>query len=97
MEVLKFKKIIEIAASVNDTTYAEVRSKSRKLAAIKARHMVMYELRQQGFILCVIRDMLDLNEHGTVINGITSVESQIKTNKEFKRDYEIFKDWINDI
>lgn len=65
--------MLEALACDAGFSVAQLKSRDRKASVCRARHMVMYQLRQQGFSLPEIGALLD-KDHTSVLHAIRKIE-----------------------
>ena len=82
---LSEQKIINIVADYYNLTPSQITGKTRTGQLVLARHIAMYLIRKHLDIpLKKIGEMFGGKDHTTVMNGISKVEKELKTNEQLK-------------
>lgn len=86
---LSEQKIINIVADYYNITPSEITGKVRTGQLALARHIAMYLIRKHLDIsLKKIGEMFGGKDHTTVMNGISKVEKELKTNEQLRKAIE---------
>ena len=85
------EEIIKIVADYYGIPEYDIKSKSRDYKIVLARHIAMYFIKSTGFITCAKVGSYFYRDHSTITHAIKSVNDQLETNKNYRRQVEDIK------
>ena len=74
--------VIEAACNYYNIKTTQIKGSKRDASLVRARHICMYLLKEQGLTLVEIGNLLGGRDHTTVMHGVEKIEFLIQNNEE---------------